>query len=98
MSDRVQSLTSIAIFFCSDEFEAMADQNREFIAVDENRFEQAVRDLEERYGQQIEQLRIEVAQLKQEKAVLAQERDLAKNEAIEAMEKGGNARSLLIGA
>lgn len=72
------------------EFEAAADMRRQQGAEDAEAeiFESAVRDLEERYGSQIEALQVEVAQLTQENAVLALERDQARAEARQIAEKG----------
>ena len=72
------------------EFEAAADMRRKGAEADAkaDALESAVRDLEERYAAQIEALQIEVAQLTQEKGILALERDQARAEAREIAEKG----------
>lgn len=75
---------------CTVEFEAAADMRRKGAEADAkaDALECAVRDLEERYAAQIEALQIEVAQLTQEKGILALERDQARAEAREIAEKG----------
>jgi len=72
------------------EFEAAAEARnlRVVEEAEEDQFENAVRDLSLRYASQIEELQFEVAQLTQDKAVLALERDDARAEAREIADKG----------